>query len=182
MRRRSSRWLAVAALLAIGTVAVWRMWSFLGPQPEDPYGVTEWRSMATVYHDVARTGFRAARTGRTNARLARLIERRFDEPVSFRESNDSVGPIGIGFCNTITEKTACLIARVATNESAKETERVGVLVFVDRADASAARALPRGSDLHVFERTIGRLAFYEVSPLDRPHILDRLYSPDRGDP
>jgi len=182
-RRRFSRPMLAVAAIVIGAVALWRLWTFAGPHPTNPYNTMMWRSMETVYHDVAQTGFRTKRAARTNGQLAQLFERRFDQPLSYRTPTVSVRPMGLGFCNTITKNTVCLIARIPLHDgeahaSSDKTNTVGVLVFVDVASADAARALPSGTHLHVFKRIIGQLAMYEVSPLNQSRALDLLYIPD----
>jgi len=182
---RRSRPLQLAAGLAIGVLAIWRLWSFLNPPAvEGPYGPMVWRSMETVYRDVAKDGFKPGWPG-GEREFARVFQRRFKQPLQLTRSDPSIVPLGIGFCNTITPATACVITKVSTSGDAtapKRTTDAGVLVFVDLADVDPAPAMPTDGDLHVFQRRLGRLALYEVTPLHKPLVLDLFYQPSSGTP
>ena len=54
-----------------------------------------------------------------------------------------------------------------------------VLVFMDRLRDDRTLELPPGvgSDLNIFRREVGKLVLYEVTPLDKPEVIDRLNPP-----
>ena len=55
-----------------------------------------------------------------------------------------------------------------------------VIVFVDRIRAEREQQqLPPNSELHLYRREVGKLVLYELSPLDRPYVLDSFYIPDK---
>ena len=172
--RRRSGWLRVAAVLALSMLALWRFGGGGDTKKSDPYLITEWRSMATVYDDVARSGFDAEGRSFDPNQFARVLQGRFSESLGVKIRSDSVHPTGYGYCNTVTEKTTCLITVVseAGSDSAGRAKGVGVLVFIDRAEVDAGKAFPLDASLNVFERRIGSLALYEVSPLDESYALD----------
>lgn len=179
-RRRRFGILRIAALIAITTVAIWRLWVFVDPPRVDPYANMNWRSMTTVYRDVAEAGFGDGMRPFNPEKFSRYVKSRFGQDVRISPQTEPVRTMGHGFCNTITMQTMCLITRVPApqDNAANPDGEVGVLVFVDNADADPAPALPAKSNLNVFKRTLGRLALYEVSPLDRPHALDLLQPAD----
>jgi hypothetical protein len=182
-RRPSRRQLiSIAALIALTVLAIWRFWSLAAPpQQLGPY-TDEWKSMAQIYDDVADFGFRNFKSSYTVDVFARLIERRFGQPLLLEEPFGPVQPLGIAYCNTISPKSMCIVTLVSTPCGAfgpAEEVETGVLVFIDRIDQDPARALPNTDRLNVFTRHVGQLALYEVTPLEQPAVLNLLSS--RGD-
>ena len=52
-----------------------------------------------------------------------------------------------------------------------------VLVLMDQLSGDRKLEVDPGSPLHVFRRVIGPLVVYEVTPLDKPHVIERLFDP-----
>ena len=78
--------------------------------------------------------------------------------------------VGLTYCGGISRYTTTMLARVNGSP---------VMVFVDRASADTHPASPsEESGLHLFRKEAGPLVFYELTPLDRPRVMDYLYPAD----
>jgi anti-sigma factor RsiW len=95
---------------------------------------------------------------------------RFGQPLALAPDTAATQMLGLSYMNVLSADTIAMLARV---------DGQPVMVFVDRADAPAAK-VPPGSDLTLFERTIGGLMLYELTPLDRPAAMD-LIQPVEGE-
>lgn len=178
-RMKQSRLMALAALFVLVVLAVWRVWPLaFPPQTFDPYS-EEWKSMAQIYDEVSRFGFKNFKSDYTVDVFARMIERRFGQPLLFREITGPVRPLGIAYCNTVTASSMCIVTLVSTPCGAfgpSSDIETGVLVFIDRFDQDPTHALPQNDRLNVFTRRVGQLSLYEVTPLEQPAVLDLLHS------
>jgi hypothetical protein len=50
-----------------------------------------------------------------------------------------------------------------------------VIVFIDRKDVKADLSDLPAAGLHAFQRDVGELRLYEVSPLNEPHMLEHFH-------
>jgi hypothetical protein len=73
----------------------------------------------------------------------------------------------------IGEKTLVLITRVRGEK---------VLVFMDRVREDRPLSIAPGKGLNLFRRVAGSVVLYEVTPLERAEVIDRLYDPRKGPP
>src|SRR6476620_4773621 len=78
--------------------------------------------------------------------------------------------VGLTYCGGISRYTTTMLARVGV---------VPVMVFVDRISADThPRLSPGEHKLHLFRKELGSLVLYEVSPLDKPQVMEYLYPAD----
>lgn len=92
---------------------------------------------------------------------------RLGQPVLMTET-PRVRMLGLAYSNTLTPFTVNVMAKV---------DGQGVIVYADKADAAPPQRRCDGSGLRLFERRLGPLILYELTPLDEPHVLDLLYIP-----
>jgi hypothetical protein len=52
-----------------------------------------------------------------------------------------------------------------------------VAVFIDETANLKEPDVPPASGLKVFRKQIGKLTLFELTPLDKPHLLDLFYEP-----
>ena len=158
---------AVAAVLALGVVGVWRIGRFFNPPvARDVYAPQAWRSLETVYRDKLADGYKPDWVCKDDQEFQRAFQRRLGQRVLLAAAPAGITAGGLGYCNSITELTMYLLGRVEGRE---------VIVFVDRAKFDSHPSLSPGSNLRLFRRELGDLVLYELSPLDHPALLDLLY-------
>jgi hypothetical protein len=78
--------------------------------------------------------------------------------------------LGVSEAPVLSRKTVVLRARVDNQD---------VLLFADRAgeDADALRRMTGSCHLHLFRRDAGGMVLYELTPLDKPRLLDHYAEP-----
>jgi hypothetical protein len=162
------RRLAVAAMLALGAVAVWRVWSFSRPAPSAKYPQRARKPMHITYRDMIENGFKPDWVCKTDEEFATAFRRRLGQPLLLAGLPDGISTVGLSYPNTITHRTIALLGKVRDHE---------VLVFVDRVRYDKGQSVPATSGLNLYRRQIGALVLYELSRLPEPHLLDLFYTP-----
>jgi hypothetical protein len=163
-RRRLA--LALAASLALAALGTWRIWAAVAA-PRAGYGPR--LAMETVYRDAA-AGRLDPWVCRDQREFAATFRQHFDEAIVLGQLPQGVEASGLAYAHTLSPKTICLVGRVQGDP---------VVVFVDRAERAAAVTPPDCGDLQIFERRLGKLILFEISPLPAPALLEFL---DRAPP
>jgi hypothetical protein len=91
----------------------------------------------------------------------------FGEPLMMRDLPQNVVGVGLKYVGGLTPNTITYMARVNDQP---------VLVFADKLAADKAQKL-KDPKLKIFQRKIGELVLYEVTPLNEPKLLDLFYKP-----
>lgn len=169
-------WGAIAAGLMIA--AVYMNW----PRREFTYIPPE-----AMYSRLQRTGWNPAFTCKTDAEFVEKVRARLGQGLLI--PMDTVGVLldGWGYGDSyqgspLSPDTMILMAHVAENPGGptpapgtpETTEREGkeVLLFIDKKGNARDVKVPPESGLRVFEARRGGLVLYEVTPLDRPALID----------
>lgn len=166
---KGSRGFVLAAALVMGAVGIWRMVSFLNPEPPPGAERYRWRDLRTTYYDEIEAGFNPQWTCDTDEEFASTFRGRFQQALLLAQTPSDVSPIGLAYGHSLSEQTVYLLARVRGEP---------VIAFVDTAQNDKATHLPSSERLSLFQRDVGRLTIYELSPLDRPFLLELFYDPD----
>ena len=53
-----------------------------------------------------------------------------------------------------------------------------VIVFIDRVERDSGQTVDETSGLNLFNRRLGLLVLYELSPLEKPALLELFYDPN----
>ena len=163
------RGFAAAALLAFSVCGVWYSWNVSKPKPiANVYEPQRWRSFETVYYDTIRNGFKPAWICRDERQFQRAFSDRFRQPLLLSALPSGITAGGIAYSNTITESTINVLGKV---------DGTPIMIFVDKVAADHGPPPPPPPQLHLFRREIDNLVLYELTPLDRPHILPFFYNP-----
>jgi hypothetical protein len=165
-----ARRVAIAAVLALGVLGIWRIWDFVESQRPGKYPARVGKPMHETYADVLAKGFRPDWVCKTDREFAETFKRRLGQPLLLAKLPEGVQAFGLWYPSTITPRTVGLLAKAGDAE---------ILVFADRTKADKAQSLPPASGLHLFRREIDGIVLYELSPLTEAHLLDAFYIPDR---
>ena len=163
------RRLAVAAAIVAGVFGSWLTWNALQPaRDSDPYG--PWRSIEVVYADAVAIDMKPEWTCDTVPEFADSIRNHFGQAAVIPfDLPDGMAALGLAYGNSISRRTVCLLAEVNDEP---------VIVFIDRVEADSGQTIEESSGLTLFSRRIGRLVLYELSPLEKPALLELFYDPD----
>ncbi len=170
-----ARFMATAACLALIVLAGWRLWDFSRPPAPDSYSPQPWRSLATVYDDTLKQGFKPEWVCKDDEEFMMTFRSRLGQRLLLAQSDGIVQAVGIGYCHSITPQTLYLLARVSCDDGAEPTDEV--LVFVDRAEHASERLISCGGALRLFRRQVGMLQLFELTPCNQPKVLDLFYQP-----
>ncbi|RMF84625.1 MAG: hypothetical protein D6744_02760 [Planctomycetota bacterium] len=161
---------AALALFAIGSALWW--WD----DPASwPYGrlLVEPRSASEVYRYAEGHDFSPAWECENDQQFAAAVWNRLGTPLVLASSlPENIQPRGLLFANVISRDSAVMCALV---------DGRGVLVVIDRADRDGVVRVPPWSGLRVFEKKLGDLVLYEVTPWDKPAMLGWWRIPDVSD-
>jgi hypothetical protein len=136
------------------------------------YGEQPWRSYETVYADTVKAGFTADWECKTEKDFARTFRGRFGQGLLLGEVPAGIQTLGLSYCNTLSPKTVILLALVHGEK---------VIVFIDRPSSYQRAGIAPASGLHMYGKQVGQLILREISPLDRPYLLDLFYDPQKPD-
>lgn len=164
------RW-AIAALLALGVVAAWRLVGVIEQSlvDRDEYGPKPWTSVVTYYRNAVENGFDPEWVCKDDDEFAGAFKKRLRQPLLVAATTGPVVGLGLDYANCLTPQTMTYLARVQDKP---------VVVFVDKLTKDTHPKLPPNSGLNLFRKELGRLVLYEVTPLAKPHVLDLFYVPE----
>ena len=164
--------LAAAALIALTVVGGWHIWGlFQGDGPV--YPTRPLLTLAQVQQDIRDNSFDPDWVCKTDHEFAQTFRRRLGQNLLLGQVPGNFQGVGLSYYNSITPLTVVNLVRFDGHE---------VLVFIDRADRDRGHSLPADSDLHLFSRRVDDLILYELTPLDRPRVLEHFYRPEPSDP
>lgn len=174
LRRHESRWswprrLAVAAVLALVFVLGW--FALVESQPAGRYAVGEPRSMVDVYRSRAEIGFAPDWRCESEQIFIETFQETLGQPLRLAEEDmpADISMLGLAYDNVLTPRTIIMTGLV---------EGEGVLVFIDRNGPTRPATVSGESGLQVFQREVGNLVLYELTPLDSSRMLKYFEVPD----
>ncbi len=168
---------AVAAGLVLVLIGGAWMWLHLqtGAGPSRPVAerpVPPQRMLAEVYEDEVEKGFKPAWLCDNDMDFFLTTYNRFGRGLLLTALPPDIKAMGWTYGLSISTRTAYLLAEVRGEP---------VIVFIDRVAADPGQAPPDCSLLRYHRRQIGMLVLYEVSPSDKPLLLDYFYDRDLPD-
>ncbi|MBC8104975.1 MAG: hypothetical protein H7Z14_00160 [Anaerolineae bacterium] len=165
--------LAIAAALVFlvcGPFAIWNAWDAFYQPSKVAYEPKPVRPLDVAYRAEVESGFNCDWACKSQNEFGAYFAAGFGQPLQMKDPPADVASIGLKYTGGITPNTISYMARVQGQP---------VMVFADKldADAAAGQTLANPKGLHIYKRTIGPLVLYEVSPLDKPMLLDLFYTP-----
>lgn len=163
----SARRFAAAAAIAGGIFGSWLTFNALKPTGTNR---PQWQSIEAVYA-LAKADQVEVWLCEDEAEFADVFKNGYDQPLVLPfDTPQGIEVIGLAYKYTISRYTICLLSTV-NNEP--------VVVFIDRIEAGARPQLDNTSNLRLFEKRVGRLVLYEVTPWQEPGLLNLFYDPSR---
>lgn len=159
---RPRRWL-MAALLAFAVAGAWWNFGTMFSKPEDRYPPQPWRSLETVYQESVRQAMQPSWVCKSNDEFATYFRHATGERILLAQTPSNVKVFGLSHCNCITPSTIYLLA---------EVDGSPVVVFADRGNRDNGQSIAQTSGLNLFQRRLEGAVLYELTPLDRPALLD----------
>ncbi|MHC4990587.1 MAG: anti-sigma factor family protein [Planctomycetota bacterium] len=160
------RW-ALAAALLLGVLGVWQIFTVLMPGKVGPlYGDPV--TFDGYYQGTVATGFEPDWVCETDEEFQQTFEKHYDQSLLLAELPPGSAAIGLSYCHSMSPATTCLLARVGGEP---------VIVFVDRLERDPGSAEWAGPGMNLFRRQLAKVVLYELTPLDRPTLLEHFYAP-----
>jgi len=164
---------AMIILAVVGVVAI-RLWLAPPPLATDPYPISETpRPMTEVYHAEVASGFEPQWVCETDEEFAGWYRKQVGRPLTLAALPPHVRAAGLSIDNVLSRRTIYLLA---------EVEGKPVIVFADHVANDDTPRVLSGSNLHLFRRQIGDVVLYELTPLDRPRVLEHFRPYPRDNP
>ncbi|NOT01105.1 MAG: hypothetical protein HOP29_10800 [Phycisphaerales bacterium] len=153
------RW-AIAAVVALGMVGGWLGVDYWRLHSFDPYKPA---TVEQVYAYEAATGLKAAWKCENDQQFATTFWKRFNQAMVLAQLPADVEWTGIDYAWCVEAGSLHVMAWVGGEP---------VIVFASRKEYAIEPTLSPGSKLHLFRREDGLLVLHELTPLDRPRLLD----------
>lgn len=155
---------AIAALLFIA-MATWQV--YLRVQGTGMFGqdypkFQVWRGIETVYRAQSLPGAEPSWACKSDQEFAVTFHKNLGQGLLMAALPPDVQSLGVSYTNTLSPKTVYYMAR-----------RHGkvILVFADRLANDSPQTLT-DPNLHLFRRQLSKIVLYEISPFDKPLLLD----------
>jgi hypothetical protein len=153
----------VISAAAAAIVGIAAMLLFNGDDTETPF--FEPRPLVRLYQESIANGFAPYYECRDDERFADTFLRRQSQPLRLLPMPDGSEMLGISYPGGLSRDTTAVLCRV---------DGTAVMVFVDRAESDDLHAADNDDPrLNVFRHEKYGLVFYEVTPLDAAHMIDR---------
>lgn len=156
---------ATAAAIAGGIFGSWLIWDSIKPSNT---GRPLWQTIEAVYTEVEAEQIELWRC-EDEAEFIEVFKDGFNQPLLLPfDTPPGIKVVGLAYRFTISPYTICLISTINDKP---------VVVYIDRIEAGARPALTLTSELNLFERRVGKLVLYELTPMQEPSLLDLFYIP-----
>jgi len=160
---------AAIVFLVCGPFAIYFAWESFSESSPTPLVVSakNVQALDVAYHAEVKNGFVCDWECKTQSEFASYFASGFNQPLMMKDVPAGVASIGLKYTGGITPYTIAYMAKVNDQP---------VMVFADKAKHDAGQKLT-DPKLKIFERKIGKLVLYEVTPLNEPKLLDLFYQP-----
>ncbi len=166
-RRRVFGQLAAAAAVLGGVVGIWLIAQNFRAGPSDGYTPPAWQSLETAYNDWVADGFEPMWVCADDREFIDTFRTAYHQGLLLGELPQGTAALGLSYCNSISNRTTCLLATV---------DGTPLVVFIDRVELDQPQTQPEG--LHLHRRQIGKLVLYELSSVEQPAVLPWFENPD----
>lgn len=170
-RSPSQTWLrrfAIAAVVCAGLFGVWSTWNQLKPI-DDGREVVQ-LTVEEYYRQQVAAGMKPYYVCDPKTdEFAREFKSHFGQGLLMNDEVPGFKCAGVARCNSLSPNTLAVLTWM--NDTP-------VIVLIDRKQCNSPAPLSPASGLHLYQRDIGSLVLYEVSPIDHPQVLALFKNPD----
>ncbi|MFO0838619.1 MAG: hypothetical protein U1D55_08810 [Phycisphaerae bacterium] len=164
-----------AAVLLISVGSSWYLWQTLSSSVDTgplPIPVRPLLAVAAAYQEALDNGFKPFYPCRSDQELAGTIYKQLNQGLLWANIPTNVSLLGLIPTRVVSQKTIMMLARV---------DGKPVVLLIDRAcdEKAPPSPPPPESGLKMFRSVVGELVLYEVTPLDKPSLLDFGYDPKK---
>jgi hypothetical protein len=160
---------AAIAFLVCGPVALYFAWEKFNEPKAMVYGPKPVQPLDVAYRAEVKSGFKCDWECKTDSEFAMTFTAQLGQPLLMKALPAQVSSLGLSYVGGISPRSIGYLAKV---------EGKPVMVFVDQTHADGGQALSSPEGLHLFKREVGSLVLYEVTPLEKSHLLDLFYVPE----
>jgi hypothetical protein len=154
----------VAAVLALSAAAIWYGWNPAErTRQRFPTKPHQEMSVAEIYEYEISTGLEPSWICKNDEEFIEAFRERYRQPLVLASGQPGIEALGLAYSDAFGNYATMLLARV---------DKTPVLVFINTAKRDPGRTVDPQSHLNLFQRRIGKLVLYEVSPLKEPRLLD----------
>jgi hypothetical protein len=151
------KWVSVAAAFVLAAIGAWYV---LRPDPLLIPPEKVWNNMVAV-------NFKPVWRCENDAEFKRLLDTKLGENFTIDETK-GVHVVGWAYGQDykqypLSKDTLILINKIENDHS---------IILIDRADKARTLKVPASTGLHIYERKVGGLVLYEVTPRTHPDVLD----------
>lgn len=174
---RHRRTLGVAAVVALTlSTAIYFTLFFRGTTPPSPPPFIPATVTESLYRSLSRGGWNPSWTCGNDTEFAQSVVDQLGTPLLVR-GDDTPDMVLVGWLYLpygmdpiITDKTMTLMVTYVDAH---------IMVMIDRAENTENRpTVMPDSDLRIFEQRVGDLIAYEITPLEEPIVLPRMFIPE----
>ncbi len=166
--------MAIAALLAfVSITSLWITWNkAFVPGTTSPYPTASapFLTLAAAYQSELQRGFKPLWLCRNEQELAGTVFKYMDQGLLWANVPQHVSLLGLSISKTLSPRTVVMLAKVNGRE---------VALFIDRKANDKPPQIDPSSGLRAFRGEVGELVLYEVTPLDKPALLELAYDPQK---
>ncbi|MCW5767634.1 MAG: hypothetical protein KIT19_03045 [Phycisphaeraceae bacterium] len=163
--------IAVVAMAAAALICIPAISRLPWPKPNDRMSVPSvgMADLAALYSRVDERTIDMDWTFADDAELLEFMRQRFDRGLLFMPESDVAAVGWIDASGVISNSTAAMVVR-------KHEQLVVLLVDRARHSRLVAEAGEAFHELSVFQRRVGPFILHEITPLERPHLLELAYT------
>ncbi len=167
LSRRQILVILSAAAAVVGAVLAWQFFN----QPARPQRLVE-RTISGEYAHQVKRGFKAGWVCETNKQFASTYWARLGQGLLLRDLPPDIAALGLSYGHVLSPRTIMLLATIDGRK---------VIVYADRLKNAPPQPPAVAPDMYLHRREVNGLLLYELSPLDRPSVIEYFYEPDMPD-
>lgn len=159
------RRLAIAAVVCAGLFGVWSTWQHLKPIDDQIAQI----SPEKYYRDSVANGMQVYYVCDPGSQqFADYFRNLLGQPLQMSADEPGFKCLGVNKCNVLSPSTLAVLVRM---------NQTPVIVLIDRKQCGNSATVPPQSGLYVYQRDLGPLEMFEISPVDHPQVLDKFVTP-----
>ncbi len=162
---------AIAAALIGCAYGAWIVWPMLNQKPDSSATpkAPQLLTAADAYKSEVESGFEPDWVCANDQEFINTFKDRLGQGLVMKPATAQAQMLGLDYAKVLSPLTVTMLG---------EVDHQKVLVIIDRITQDKPDAVNAGlGGLHAFRREIGSLVLYEITPLEKPQMLDLIGEP-----